>query len=490
MKIKTMLRSLLLSCLLFLTGLLSAQAVVSVTLQESFTKTQLAAQLPGLQVSFGTDLYKLQYVTTDPFGVSDTASGLLVVPVPDPGQTLTGVPTTVYNHGTVDNREAVPSREGVGERLLPNAIAAFGYVVLAPDYLGLGDSRGFHPYVHAETEARAGVDMLRALREYAMETELPLNDQLFLTGYSQGGHASMALHRTIETELSGEFSVTAAAHLSGPYSISGAMVDRILQEEPYFFPAYLVNTFLSYNYVDQIYASSEAAFKPQYVPLIDAFQAEEITLGTLNDTLVTLLETEFGASRTILLLQDSLVAILQDSAANAQHPLWQALRENDVYEWAPVAPTRLIYCSGDEQVAFQNALIADSVMNELGAVSVESINVFPGANHGACVFPAALNTISFFNTFRETTVPTTEQLVDTSIRVYPNPVTGGELMLNGAAPGDWQIHLFDTSGRLVTRTVLPEGARRIPLAHLPRGVYWLRITTGTSVQTEKIFIGI
>ena len=485
-----MTRSLLLACLFTCATLLSAQSVVSVTLQESFTRAQLSAQLPGLQVFFGTELYELQYVTTDPFGVPDTASGLMVLPVPDPGRTLTGVATAVYNHGTVDNREAVPSRQGVGERILPNAIAGFGYVVLAPDYLGLGESRGFHPYVHAETEARAGVDMLRALREYASENEIPLNEQLFLTGYSQGGHASMALHRTIETELNGEFTVTAAAHLSGPYSISEAMTDLILSDEPYFFPAYLAYTFLSYNYVDQFYASAEAAFKPAYAPLLDAFVAEEITLGTLNDTLITLLEAEFGTSRTVELLQDSLVAILQDSAANAGHPVWQALRENDVYEWAPVAPTLLLYCSGDEQVPFRNALIADSVMNQLGAVSVDAINISPGASHGGCVLPAALSTINFFNTYRETTVPAVDQIAHTPIRVYPNPVTGGELLLEGGTAGNWELHLFDTSGRLVTRNVLPDGARRLPLANLPKGVYWLRITTEHSVQTEKIFIGL
>ena len=43
--------------------------------------------------------------------------------------------------------------------------AAFGYVVCAPDFVGLGDSPGVHPYVHAKTEASAAIDMLRAARE-------------------------------------------------------------------------------------------------------------------------------------------------------------------------------------------------------------------------------------------------------------------------------------------------------------------------------------
>ena len=99
--------------------------------------------------------------------------------------------------------------------------AALGYVAVAPDYLGLGESRGFHPYVHAATEASAAIDLLYAAQEFAEKQKFPLNGQLFLTGYSQGGHASMALHRELERNYSKIFPVSAAAHLSGPYSISG-----------------------------------------------------------------------------------------------------------------------------------------------------------------------------------------------------------------------------------------------------------------------------
>jgi hypothetical protein len=40
--------------------------------------------------------------------------------------------------------------------------AARGYVVVAADYVGLGVSETFHPYLHAESEATAVVDALRA----------------------------------------------------------------------------------------------------------------------------------------------------------------------------------------------------------------------------------------------------------------------------------------------------------------------------------------
>jgi len=157
-------------------------------------------------------------------------------------------PMLCYQHGTSSSKTDVPSHLN-GESQLATILSGMGYLVAAPDYLGLGDSPGFHPYVHAATEASAAVDLLRAARDFAAQEVLQLNGQVFVTGYSQGGHAAMALHRKLELELSNEFAVTAAAPMSGPYSIGGIMRELILSENEYFFPAYIPNTILSYRHI-------------------------------------------------------------------------------------------------------------------------------------------------------------------------------------------------------------------------------------------------
>ena len=59
-----------------------------------------------------------------------------------------------------------------------------------PDYIGMGESPGLHPYVHGESEATATIDMIRAAREFITDSlNLIDNHQVFLSGYSQGGHA-------------------------------------------------------------------------------------------------------------------------------------------------------------------------------------------------------------------------------------------------------------------------------------------------------------
>ena len=39
-----------------------------------------------------------------------------------------------------------------------------------PDYLGMGESPGLHPYVHGESEATATLDMIRAAREFISDS--------------------------------------------------------------------------------------------------------------------------------------------------------------------------------------------------------------------------------------------------------------------------------------------------------------------------------
>src|SRR5690606_2948145 len=71
--------------------------------------------------------------------------------------------------------------------------ASAGFAYAAPDYLGLGDGDGDHPYLHAHSEATASLDLLRAMREFADRRGIELAPDLYATGFSQGGQATMAL---------------------------------------------------------------------------------------------------------------------------------------------------------------------------------------------------------------------------------------------------------------------------------------------------------
>jgi pimeloyl-ACP methyl ester carboxylesterase len=68
------------------------------------------------------------------------------------------------------------------------AYAGQGYAVVITDYEGMRDSSRIHHYMVGELEGRAVLDAARAAYSLSDIKDLD-RDQLFLAGYSQGGHA-------------------------------------------------------------------------------------------------------------------------------------------------------------------------------------------------------------------------------------------------------------------------------------------------------------
>lgn len=473
-------RLLVLSFLAFLFSNANAQVLQSSTYLGHRTKQQLIAQFGLPMFTNGVNLYKVVYTTPDVNGNPSTASGLLCVP-----DVLTKkYPVLCYQHGTSSDREDVPSRLN-GEADLPILFSGMGYLTVAPDYLGLGDSPGFHPYVHAETEASAGVDMIRAGREFAQQEGVAINEQVFVTGYSQGGHAAMALHRKLETELSSEFQVAAAAPMSGPYSIGEVMRDLILQEEVYYFPAYIPNTIVGYQTAyGNLYNELTDVFKPAYVSLIQKYIDEEVDLFNLNLALILALQTQEGASIPVKMLQQQLVdSVMNDSL----HPINLALKDNNVYDWAPQAPTRLVYCMNDDQVPFENALLAASVMQANGAAEVIAYDPYPQGDHGGCVEPAVFYTVLFFATHQQVEdLPTaTTEVVGHNINIYPNPAIAS--IRTDFAIQDGTLSISSLNGQVLLSQPYSTGAE-VDVASLPEGMYLIKVQAADKVAFGKLMI--
>ncbi|MGC1386886.1 MAG: prolyl oligopeptidase family serine peptidase, partial [Steroidobacteraceae bacterium] len=104
--------------------------------------------------------------------------------------------------------------------LIAAVFAAQGYIVVAPNYAGYDISTlDYHPFINAEQQSGEMMDILAAARTALPNTFARAtsdNGQLFLTGYSEGGHVAMATLRALEA--AGD-SVTAAAPMSGPYAV-------------------------------------------------------------------------------------------------------------------------------------------------------------------------------------------------------------------------------------------------------------------------------
>ena len=454
---------LLRATLLAVVASLSLHTLQSQTLVEAEYKGELSpfvfpfsVILPqfGLGPRNSFDYYTVRYTMENLAGEQDTVSGFFAHPVNV--DVNDRYPRLVYQHGTTATKFGVPSRAAPGGDL-PYLWASQGYVVLAPDFLNMGDDQeGFHPYVHARTEALAAIRMLEAVQTMP-EYQAVANDQLFLTGYSQGGHASMALHEILVEEYP-DIEVTAAAHQSGPYSISDIMLNEvILKDSTFLYPGFLPYTLLAYQAVyDDLDEPLSEIFRAPYVPFIEAFrdgyETGAVRLDSLNaQLLATYAQVEgdmtYYPSRLML---PSFV----DELRNPNSAYRAALRDNDTYDFVNPTPTRLYYCRADDQVRYRNAIVAADTMNQLGASDTEAIDVNPTADHGGCVVPAVSATAQFFDQYAEIVSGTGEVREATFSHVQ----RGSDLYLTTGLEGNYRVELYDALGRLQLRGDYSDGA--------------------------------
>jgi hypothetical protein len=289
----------------------------------------------------------------------------------------------------------------------------------------------------------------------------------------------MSTHQELELFHSTRFVVTAATHLSGPYSISKVMRDLMFSQSNYLFQGYIPYVILGYQEVyGNLYEELSDIFQPDFIPLIEAFYNGELNLIELTIGLVFLSSLNFNNSFPVNLFYPSLV---NDITENDDHPINVILRENDTYNWSPQAPTRIFYCMGDEMVPYGNSLLADSVLQANGAVDLVTKNLNSDMGHGECVVPALLETINFFKGFVETSEDFI--VIQNEISLYPNP-TDGMISISGPTEfSDCHFQVIDFTGKILMNQPLYYD---INLGHLQSGMYFIRISWEMGISTHRI----
>jgi pimeloyl-ACP methyl ester carboxylesterase len=309
------------------------------------------------------------------------ASGLYFVPQ----EVKKPVAQVVYHHGS----RFKPGRNinMAGEEYLSLGMAVDGYAVLFPDYIGLGHGERFHLYQHAESEGQATADMLLAIRELNDTLGIKTSDQLFLTGYSQGGHAAMAAHRTLQEKYADEFNVTASSPMSGAYDMAGAQASLLF--ENYSHPYYLVYLLKTYNEVYSIVPNLNAIYKSPYDSLINKMFDGELTASALNSLL---------PATPKQMVKDSIVDLFIN---DPDFKLRKAFADNSLIDWKPEAPMQLCYCTADEQVTFKNSIVAYNNFKALGAKNIKLINAGKKYGHFKCAIFASMYSKFYFDSFRK-----------------------------------------------------------------------------------------
>ena len=298
------------------------------------------------QCDYDVALYKIVYETVDIDSNLTYASAS--VGIPQNQDKL--FPLVAYFHGTTVMQNDVTSVHGFdsGEGgFISMWLGTVGTVILIPDYLGLGVSEGLHPYQLLMPSASSSIDAIEATKQLVYELGVISSEQLFLCGYSEGGYVTMATQKIIEENPSLDIEITASAPCAGAYDMSDTMYNVMISETPYGAPYYLPYVIFSYNDYYNIYDSYDEILKPEYASILpEMFYSGEYSSTEINNIMPNI---------PMDIVKDD---IFLDIVSDYNHPIRDALRENDLYDWSPQSRTRIYHSTQDELVPVENAEIA------------------------------------------------------------------------------------------------------------------------------------
>jgi pimeloyl-ACP methyl ester carboxylesterase len=328
-------------------------------------------------VAFGYKAVKLTYTTTTPDGKEVEASGIMVIPEGFPAP----LSVVVDNHGTIFKDSEAPSNTEIPDGLpnLPTAVLFSGYagfVTVMPDYLGYGASKGeTHPYIMTYS-AKASIDMLNAAEKYLKENNYTVTNDVYITGYSEGGYVAMEMAKELQDENT-TYNIKAAAPMAGPYDIEKLGIFDLNDSNKMVFPAFLAYIADSYTKIYG-YGIDNIVDKPEVFKNYNLFGGDYDAVAIHYYLgLTDLAHGDYGFYTHYpheLFKED----FLNDFETNPQNFLREKLNENNNYAWVPNFPMNIINCQDDEIIPAVVAQEANATMNAMGAKAV-SLTLIPSS---------------------------------------------------------------------------------------------------------------
>lgn len=329
--------------------------------------------------AFGIKGYKIIYRSIDDKGNDVNISGLITVPVPT-AQILAGLKSQGKNytmsivsdqHGTIfpdyeaPTSAAALTHQPYGAGIIFSSVA--GFMTLQPDYIGFGASKGTpHPYLLEKSSANTVIDMLDAALKFGNDANLPLNGQVYLTGYSEGGYVTLAAAKEIENNHH-DLTLKGVAPMSGPYDL-GLTGLGVLSADMMGRPDFIGGIIYAYAHANDL--ALDKMVQEPYATL----------LPTLYDGQKT--GEQIRAQLTESVSDFFIPAYRGDFLQNPANELRTLFVQNSVNDYKPKTDTRLYYCSGDSVIP---AVIATTSATKMG---ITAINIDPTKDHAECAVPA------------------------------------------------------------------------------------------------------
>jgi pimeloyl-ACP methyl ester carboxylesterase len=384
-----------------------------------FSKEAIQAGFTATHVPFpaqlGINSYKINYMTTDDNGNAVEASGLVTVPQLSK-EFLVGfkalkkrdfsLSIVSDQHGTIFTDAEAPTKEISATK--PNTLstlfsAAALYMTVQPDYIGHGDSKGEHPFILEKSLANSTVDMIEAAIAFANKAGLPINGQVFLSGYSEGGYATLAAAKEIQQHHP-DIELKAVAPMAGPYDLEsiglGAISAPMMAFPPYL--AYVVHSY-DKSYKD---VSAKDIIVDKYQPILNTIFDGEHNSSVAYISLPNVLTGGQDGQTPDKLFKSTFMSSYQNDKTQ---PLRKHFAENSPIDWKPTVSMKLVHCTNDNIIPYEMSQLAYKSFKAKGSTSVELVPIDTVTAdktkhetvHGNCARAAYGVVIPWFNDIRE-----------------------------------------------------------------------------------------
>ena len=296
----------------------------------------LAKVTPDVPVEHDFTPYRLAYWSSTN-GSPCLASALVSIPNVRP---VRGV--VLWMHGTNADRStsiSVPSlQEGVA---ISAAFAGGGYVVVAPDLIGLGISKLVQAYLYNPSTLSVTNDLLTILAGGLGGLVPATPGNVLVAGFSQGGHDAAVIHRDLEANQRLPFRVRATASVAGAYDLAGLSIPFALQGKSAGSSVYLGLAALSWS-----------AYYGKPLDTLLTVPAAERLRRALDGAHASELHAMLPRSPRNMFRSDFLQAV----DTGGPHWFLDAARANEAGNWTPRAPYRAYYGANDVDVTPQESL--------------------------------------------------------------------------------------------------------------------------------------
>ncbi|MGU3374920.1 T9SS type A sorting domain-containing protein [Chryseobacterium sp. M5A1_1a] len=335
--------------------------------------------------------YKITYYTKNENNVLVKATGLLMYP--NVGYKLS---TVVSDHGTTDSRHNVPSNfKGAltAGFVVELSYVLNGYILMAPDYVGMGTGDGVHPYVDYATEAGATIDFVTAANKVLAQQGIKRYDEYFLAGYSQGAHAAMSTLKRLSISNPGNLKFKYAYMGDGPYDFSGVTLNKgVIEKDIYPFTSFLANV---------LHTCNNTGFKTYNTDISEVISAEYLDKYNYH-----VVQDNGGLLWGPVIWRKLFTSnFINDVTNNPNNKLRQCMKPKDVYDWYNKTPMTLGHSTVDLAIPPENTSKTIDVQRgyyawwDLNKYKLDSFYWGP-IGHVGGILPFTLASNAKFNTLR------------------------------------------------------------------------------------------